>query len=134
MPIHVDDLYSDPPRIAKIAAAAMLGFVILLGAGFTLLAMLPWQTKDAATMQNQIVAGQLAQVSTLLTKTADQVSALVTNQAVMQETVRNMANQSAQMDDLRKTVEQQAIHIEGLEADQKADSSARLAHRAHLGR
>lgn len=109
--------------VAELIPWAILGIVVLVGALSVLSYGLPWESKQDASRTD----AQIAQTASLLADTIKQVNALTTNQAVMQETVKNISNQSEEISELRKIVEQQAIHIEGLEADEKANDSERNA-------
>lgn len=108
----------------------IVGAVALIGASIIAIYGLPFESKTSADQTAQ----QLSQLTTLVNRTVDQVNSLAMNQAVMQETVKTMSVQWGQIDDLRKTVEQMQIHVEGLEADAKADDSARLAARMRARR
>ena len=107
----------------------VIGLMIIIGGLSALIYGLPFETKTDALHTD----AQLSTLTVAVAKTADQVNILATNQAVMQEALRNISNQTTELEDLRKMVEQQAIHIEGLEADEKANDSARLARHARSG-
>ncbi len=111
----------------------IVGLLVLVGVASD---RLPFETREHAAQTDV----RLDKIGELLEKSAAQVNTLASNQAVMQEALKNLSNQSPQIAELQRVVQehalhmaQQDLHIEGLEADQKAESSIRAA-RAARGR
>ncbi len=118
--------FGDVGAIAELIPWSITGLLVLVGALTVAIYGLPFESKS----DGERTTAQIAEVTKTVGQLASVVNQVQRDEAVLGETVKNLAEHEAEITDLRKTVELQALHIEGLEADEKANDSERLAHEA----
>ena len=107
---------------------AIVGILIIIGGLTAAFAGLPFATKTDLSGTNASLDRAAAQIETL----SSSINTMTTSIAVMQKVVENqdaqLTAEAATLNELRSAVEQHAIHIEGLEADEKARESQELEY------
>jgi hypothetical protein len=109
--------------LAELAPWLLVGFLVLIGSVTVAIYGLPFQSKE----QGQRDERDVAQIVTVIDRLSDKINAIATNDQVMQHEIQELAKNQAEIDELRKQMLDQAIHIEGLEADEKVNEAERIA-------
>ncbi|MFZ1975786.1 MAG: hypothetical protein WAU89_23290 [Candidatus Acidiferrales bacterium] len=108
--------------LIKLAPWVLLGLVIIAGGMSSLIYGLPWARQSDVDQLAKVVASDhddMQAISKTQAVTAEQQS----------ETAAILSQIQGQLREDENNTQQNSLHIEGLEADEKARESAELAHR-----
>lgn len=109
--------------IGELIPWLLTGALVLIGALTVVIYGLPFESKEAG-QRNE---AQIAEVTKLVGQLATTVYQLQSDEAVMHETIKNLSDREAEIIELRQRLENQAIHIQVLEAETQPDMAAREA-------